>query len=81
MTKVQDALRIAARFTRLQSMGYRTTPEECKAISDMCWLTLPMKYRMDKQEIIAMEAQVAMQKLDSPVLSSTSTGQGGRVDE
>lgn len=62
MTKTQDALRIAARFLRLQSMGYRTTPEESKTISNLCWLALPMKYRMDKQEIVAMEAQVAMQE-------------------
>ena len=46
-----EALRIAAKFLRCMAEGAKPTKEECKIISDMCWLQIPMKYRMSKQEI------------------------------
>jgi hypothetical protein len=65
MTKTQESMRIVARFLRLQSLGYVTTPEESKLMSDLLWLTLPMKYRMNREELMGMEAQVVIQKQEA----------------
>jgi hypothetical protein len=51
MTKNQEALRRAAKFLRCMAEGITATPEEMKIISDLCWLCVPMKYRMTKEEI------------------------------
>lgn len=62
MNQKQDSCRIVANFLTLHSLGFRATNEEYKLMADLLWLCLPMKYRMDKQKILAMQAQVAMQK-------------------
>lgn len=57
MTKQAEALRIAARFLRLQSMGAETSPKDSKIISDLCYLALPMKYRLSKQDLVNLEME------------------------
>jgi len=66
MTKQQEALRIAAKFLYRQSLGYKVTERDCKMISDLCWLTLPMKYRMTKEEIARIKETTAMEGKRDP---------------
>ena len=55
MTQQQQALRLAARFLRLQALGYDTSRQESKTLSDLCFLALPMKLRLSKDEIAQLE--------------------------
>jgi len=56
MTNQQAALRIAAKYLRLLSMGASLDCRHAKTVSDACWLALPMKHRLSKQEIEEMES-------------------------
>lgn len=51
MTKQQEALRLAGRFLRALANGADASPAECKAMSDLCFIVLPMKYRLSKEEV------------------------------
>lgn len=57
MTKQQDALRIVGKFLKLESMGFPVTAEECKRMADLCFITLPMKYRLSREEMKIMERE------------------------
>jgi hypothetical protein len=51
MTKNVETLRIVAKFLRLCAEGYCATPEEFKTMSNLCWLCVPMKFRMSREEM------------------------------
>jgi hypothetical protein len=51
MNKKDEALRIAARFLTAGYYGKPFTRQEMKIMADMCWLAIPMKYRMPKEEL------------------------------
>lgn len=51
MTKQQEILRKTAKFLYCVAEGAPTTLEDFKTFSDLCWLTIPMKYRMNRTEI------------------------------
>lgn len=56
MTKNQQALRKTAKFLYCVAEGAPTTAEDFKTFSDLCWLCVPMKYRMDKMEIAEIKS-------------------------
>ena len=58
LTQQQQALRLAGKFLRIQAMGYDTSRQESKTLSDLCFLALPMKLRLNKAEIEQMEKGV-----------------------
>jgi hypothetical protein len=51
VTNTQKALRTAAKFLWLLEHGHQASKSEIKSVADLCWLNLPMKYRMTKTEI------------------------------
>lgn len=59
MTKQQDALRIVGKFLLLQSKGYPATKEECKRMADLCFILLPMKYRLSQEELKVMQQEAS----------------------
>lgn len=46
-----EALRKTAKFLYCVAEGAPATKEDFKTFSDLCWLTVPMKYRMNRAEI------------------------------
>lgn len=46
-----EALRKTAKFLYCLAEGAPATTDDFKTFSDLCWLSVPMKYRMDKAEI------------------------------
>lgn len=46
-----EALRKTAKFLACIAEGAPAGPEDFKLFSDLCWLQVPMKYRMDKAEM------------------------------
>jgi hypothetical protein len=64
MTNQQKALRTVAKYLWLISQGHTgITPEQAKQMSDMCWLALPMKYRMTKSEMAEGRELIRYQSL------------------
>lgn len=57
MTKQQEALQVVGRFLRLQAMGYPASLAECKQMADLCFIVLPMKYRLSKGDLVEMKQQ------------------------
>lgn len=51
MNKSQEILRKTAKFLYCVAEGAPTELKDFKTFSDLCWLAIPMKYRMDKEEI------------------------------
>jgi hypothetical protein len=51
-----EALRKTAKFLYCVAEGAPATAEEFKLFSNLCWLVIPMKYRMDKEEIAEIKA-------------------------
>lgn len=51
MRNKDEALRIAAKFLTAGFYGKPFTRQEMKAIADLCWVALPMKYRLSKDEM------------------------------
>lgn len=52
-----QALRHTAKFLYAVSKGAPVTPDECKTFSDMCWLQVPNRHRMDKEEKAQIDAR------------------------
>ena len=57
MTKNQQVLRKVAKFLYCVAEGAPTTAEDFKTFSDLCWLCVPMKYRMSKEEIAEIRSK------------------------
>jgi hypothetical protein len=58
MTKLQDSARIVARYLYAVSHGARVDLKDVKLMSDLLWLSIPMKYRMSKEEIQAIKENI-----------------------
>jgi hypothetical protein len=55
MNKKDEALRITARFLLAGYFGKPFTRQEMKTMADLCSLALPMKYRMEKADFVALQ--------------------------
>jgi hypothetical protein len=51
-----EALRKVAKFLYCIAEGAPATKADFKVFSDMCWLQIPMRNRMDKDEIAEIKA-------------------------
>lgn len=55
-----QALRLVAKFLYCCAEGIPFTRQDCKRMSDMCWLQVPMKYRMDRAELNEIKARLTL---------------------
>ena len=51
-----EALRKTAKFLYCVAEGAPVTREEFKLFSDLCWLQVPVKYRMNAAEIAEIKS-------------------------
>ena len=51
------ALQLTAKFLLCLSKGATPSLEDFKTFADLCWLQVPMKYRLDKADIAAIESR------------------------
>ena len=78
VSRSQVALRTVAKYLWLIGEGrLEIMPAEAKSMSAMCWLALPMKLRMTKQEMRSSEPQNQGKVISISQLLVSSGGTGG----
>lgn len=59
-----EVLRKTAKFLYCLAEGAPATPKDFKTFSNLCWLCVPVKYRMDKDEIAEIKAHLWRGKIE-----------------